>query len=194
MLIKFESACLPLQPQLFARAMQLTRERNTAQDLVQDTLLRALTFWADFRIEEGEDPIDRAGAWLQKIMMTVFLSGCRRRSRDAEVMSEHIGEVLALTCGGVDPDVQPVRQNRVDGSNAESTTEVPARREPVRRMSAAVARAIGQLPADFAEAVTRVYFEGQTPTEAVRELGVPADTVRTRLLRARRQIATALAA
>jgi len=68
-----------LRPELFARALRLTRSRSRADDLVQDTMLRALRF--EHQFQGGSN----LRAWVGRVLTSVFLSGYRseRRARRA---------------------------------------------------------------------------------------------------------------
>jgi RNA polymerase sigma-70 factor (ECF subfamily) len=63
-------------PALEARAIRLARSRPDAEDLVQETVVRALRFESTF--ERGTN----VRAWMQQILQSVFISRCRRRVRE----------------------------------------------------------------------------------------------------------------
>jgi RNA polymerase sigma-70 factor (ECF subfamily) len=63
-------------PSLETRALRLTRSRPDAEDLVQETVLRALRFETTF--EHGTN----LRAWLHQILQSVFISRCRSRTRE----------------------------------------------------------------------------------------------------------------
>lgn len=64
-----------MRADLYARALRLCRNRDDADDLVQETTLRALRFSTTF------EPGSNARAWLFQILFSVFVSDCRRRRR-----------------------------------------------------------------------------------------------------------------
>src|SRR5690606_25958411 len=70
-------ACLP---GLRARALKLCLNRIEAEDLVQDAVVRALRFQAGFT------PGTNLRAWSQQILFSVFISRCRRRSREQQAL------------------------------------------------------------------------------------------------------------
>lgn len=72
-------ACLP---QLFPRALHLARHPDSARDLVQDTMLRALRF------EDTFMPGSNMRAWLSQVLYSVFVSQCRRRRRERVVTDD----------------------------------------------------------------------------------------------------------
>ena len=67
-------------PVLEARALRLTRSRPDAEDLVQETVLRALRFEGTF--QRGTN----LRAWMQQILQSVFISRCRRRARERRAL------------------------------------------------------------------------------------------------------------
>src|SRR5215213_4943114 len=72
------AAMLALLPSLRAFALSLTNAREIADDLVQDTLVRALA-----KIDQFE-PGTNIGAWLFTILRNIFYSQCRRTKREIE--------------------------------------------------------------------------------------------------------------
>jgi RNA polymerase sigma-70 factor (ECF subfamily) len=67
-------------PALEARALRLARSRCDAQDLVQETVVRALRFEQTF--QRGTN----VRAWMQQILQSVFISRCRRRARERRAL------------------------------------------------------------------------------------------------------------
>jgi RNA polymerase sigma-70 factor (ECF subfamily) len=63
-------------PELYARGLRLTRSSAAAQDLVQDTVERALRF------ESQYEPGSNLRAWLHQILSSIFITHCRRHRRD----------------------------------------------------------------------------------------------------------------
>lgn len=64
---------------LYNRALQLTREPNEAEDLVQETFLKAFRFF--FRFKTGN-----IKAWLFKIMQNIFINNYRKKKKEPEVL------------------------------------------------------------------------------------------------------------
>src|SRR5262245_3158208 len=71
----FELACLPHQAEMYGIAMRICRDPDTAQDLVQETLLRAMCAWSSFQ------PGSNLRAWLFRILTNAFINGYRKRRR-----------------------------------------------------------------------------------------------------------------
>lgn len=78
----FESAVLPHRESLMRFALHLTHDTADAQDLVQDTFLRAYTRFHQLRTQ------DATLAWLRCILRSIFLHKIQRKRRDSEGTSE----------------------------------------------------------------------------------------------------------
>src|SRR5438128_392251 len=63
-------------PDLYHRALRLARNDAVAQDVLQDTFERALRF------EDQYEPNSNLRAWLQRILLSVFVTRCRRMHRE----------------------------------------------------------------------------------------------------------------
>src|SRR5260221_4648061 len=67
-------------PDLYARALRLSRNEAVARDVLQDTFERALRF-------EGQyEPNSNLRAWLQRILLSVFVNRCRRLRRERRAL------------------------------------------------------------------------------------------------------------
>jgi RNA polymerase sigma-70 factor (ECF subfamily) len=166
----FESKTLPHIEAVARFALSLTRDRADADDLVQETYLRALRGWSTFRA--GGD----ARPWLFTICRNAFLRLRRRREvfiesedGDLDAMPAVIGHVQAMHDGLGDlfelVDVRP-----------------------------AIERAIDNLPEPHHTVLILVDLENNSYEEAAAILDVPIGTVRSRLFRARRMIQETLLA
>ncbi len=96
----FRAQLQDVTPQLFPRALQLTRHPERARDLVQDTLLRALRFEATFT------PGSNLRAWLAQVMYSVFVSQCRRRGRERALLTALGGDPCFWTQASTGPVVE----------------------------------------------------------------------------------------
>jgi RNA polymerase sigma-70 factor (ECF subfamily) len=72
-----------LLPQLRLRALKLCRSRDLADELLQETALRALSFEGSYRADTN------LKAWLHQILFSVFVTRCRRRRRSNRFTVEH---------------------------------------------------------------------------------------------------------
>jgi RNA polymerase sigma-70 factor, ECF subfamily len=70
-----------LTPELFGRALRMSRSPATAEDLVQDTVERAMRFEAHYQ------PGTNLRAWVYQILFSVFVTRCRRARRERNAMS-----------------------------------------------------------------------------------------------------------
>jgi RNA polymerase sigma-70 factor, ECF subfamily len=90
-----------LLPGLNARALALCKRKSEANDLVQDTVLRALCF------ESGYERDTNLRGWLQQILFSVFITRCRKSTRERRAL-----DTLACDpCAWVLPDAPPLRQS-----------------------------------------------------------------------------------
>lgn len=151
-----------LLPSLHARAFALCKRKSDASDLVQDTLLRALCF------ESGYERETNLRAWLQQILFSVFITRCRKSTRERRALEALVGDPCAWT--------QP---------------EAPAADQ--QSLTRPVSRALAALPTQFSAVVRLVDLEERSYKDAAVELSVPVGTVMSRLFRGRRLLAEALA-
>ena len=149
---------------LYRVAVKLTRDPVEAEDLVQDTLLRAYRALDRF---DGRHP----RAWLLTILRHTHLN--RVRQRRPALLSD--GESAA-------------RLLEEAGPAAPSSEEVAL----FGRFEPAVAQALAELPPDFRAVIELVDIQGLSYAQAAASLGVPKGTVMSRLHRGRRRIRTAL--
>ena len=87
---RFESEALPYRDQLYPVAVRMTRGREDAEDLVQETMAKA---WAAFR---NFEPGTNLRAWLYRIMTNTFISGYRRRERAPVLMQDDLVDRMSL--------------------------------------------------------------------------------------------------
>lgn len=160
----FEQEALPHLEALHAVALRLTRNGRDAEDLVQDTVLRAYRFF--HRFEAGTN----CKAWLFKILHNAFINKYRRRVREREVTG-------AIEAEGLAPAI--------------SSDALDAARDPERAildgvLSDDVRRALDALPEDFRLAVILCDLEDLSYKEIAEVMDCPVGTVMSRLHRARR--------
>ncbi len=151
---------------LYGAALRLTRNRADAEDLVQDTYLKAFKSSASFK------PGTNLRAWLFTILHNHFLNDRRRaKTSPVEVDSETADKAAAVV---------PAQQE-----TAEDTL--------VRRAADAEVRAaLDALPEQFREAVWLRDVEGFSYVEIAGMLAVPVGTVMSRISRGRRLLARTL--
>ncbi len=87
--VDFRAQLGKLLPELYGRALRLCRSPAKADDLLQDTMLRALRFESTFRVGSN------LRAWLHQVMYSVFVSGCRRSQREWRTQAEFFSDPSA---------------------------------------------------------------------------------------------------
>lgn len=80
-----------LRRELYAHALRLTRSVSQAEDLVQDTVERALRF------ENRFQPGTNLRAWAHQILVNQFISGCRRHRREGRALAALSSDPCAWT-------------------------------------------------------------------------------------------------
>jgi RNA polymerase sigma-70 factor, ECF subfamily len=166
----FATQCLPHQPELYGVAMRICRDPDTAKDLVQETLLRAMVAWASF------EPGSNLRAWLFRILTNAFINGYRKRRRHQRFATERPGDALTALYGR-DQDCTDDLEDTLYGEE----------------LSDEVQGALGRLGADYRDVVERADLKGQKYKDIADDLNVPIGTVMSRLFRARRVLETELA-
>lgn len=100
----YNATILPLRDRLYARAMTLTGNPSDAEDLVQDTLVRAYRFWHQFT------PGTNAKAWAFTIMRHTFLNACKANGRRSAVHAAAEHEVDRFTGDVASPEALETAQ------------------------------------------------------------------------------------
>lgn len=162
---RFEAEFLPNLPSLLAVASRLTGTRTEAEDLVQDTLLKAYRSRKQYRA--GTNP----RAWLMAILRNTFLNGYRRRNLERRVFDGPDADALAPGWVGA----SSLRAIRDPHSGAlHSLLEAP------------LLSAIDELPAEFKMTVQLADIEELSYREIAESMSCPIGTVMSRLHRGRR--------
>ncbi len=156
----------PLRPDLMRRALFLTRSSAEADDLVQDTLLRAWLYYRSF--ETGTN----LRAWLQRILFTTFINTYRKNKRAAVLLSD---DGLRMA---------------VDRASIERAASAG---NPEEELPDALRSAVDDLPTIFRSVLLHVDLEEASYEEAAKKLGCPVGTIMSRLHRARARMRKSLA-
>jgi len=184
----FEKLCLPCYPELIAYATKRTKSKVKAEDIVQESVARALAAW-DRWVPQG-DPEKYARAWMYRMVSNVFSTAYSR-----EKTFTRITGALASGRGG------------------ESLVDVPVKRLPEADMVVAelhqsdvaehpyfkpddlgdeVREALDRIKPEWADVVKLVYIEGTPAHEVAQILNIAPGTVRSRMARGRLALARIL--
>ena len=165
----FESLALGHINPLYSAALRLTKNDRDAEDLVQDTFLRAFRFFDKF--ERGTN----MKAWLFKILTNTFINRYRRRVKERSVVE---GAARESASNGT-----------AQGFVALDATETSANPEQYlfdRLLSDDVLHAIDGLPIDFRLVVILADLQEFSYKEIAEILDCPVGTVMSRLYRGRK--------
>jgi RNA polymerase sigma-70 factor (ECF subfamily) len=160
----FEREALVWLPHVARFAQALARNAADADDLVQETFLRAYGAWNSY------EPGTSCKSWLFTICRNIYLRDMRRNER---MVSSDDPEVDSMAAAGF---YQRVVQ---DGVHA-MLDDIDLR--------AALKRAIASLPDEYRTAVVMIDVQDRSYAEAAEALEIPIGTVRSRLFRGRRML------
>jgi RNA polymerase sigma-70 factor, ECF subfamily len=168
---RFETLVLPHLDALHYAAMRLTKEQSAAEDLIQETFLRAYRALHQLTQEES------CRAWLMKIMTNVWLNQLQKRHREG----------LAL-------DVYELDLSHEDAAvwRHQSMPEAPERAVSRKQFCEDLDEALQRLPEPFRIVVMLADVEGLSYKEVADTLQCPIGTVMSRLYRARQLLRKAL--
>ena len=160
--VRFEEDALALADQVYRVARGVSRSKEEAEDLMQETYARAFRSWQSFT------PGTNLRAWLLRILTNLNIDRGRRAQRT--------------------PDSQPLEEgdyflyNRIEAATGETQEE----RVLDRLSQDHVAEALAEVPHDFRDVVVLVDIGDFSYAEAAQILDIPIGTVMSRLHRGRR--------
>ncbi|RMG10610.1 MAG: sigma-70 family RNA polymerase sigma factor [Deltaproteobacteria bacterium] len=169
---EFQQLALPHLDGLYAAALRLTRNERDAEDLVQDTLVRAYRFFD--RFERGTN----IKAWLFKILTNTFINKYRRKTKERTITEG--SERHAVT-------------ERLFSAGVSGRSGDPEHYIFDRLLSDEILKAIDELPVDFRLVVILADVQEFSYKEIAEIVGCPVGTVMSRLFRGRRLLQKKLA-
>jgi RNA polymerase sigma factor (sigma-70 family) len=156
----FEELAMPLFDSLYNFASWLVHNKTNAEDLVQETYLKALRSFASFQ------PGTNFRAWMFRILRNTFLSSRSTLDRRMTVEIDSEDDVPALAATSATPESLLIERSRKN----------------------AVQNAIEQLPIIFREVILLCDVEDASYQEIAEILSIPMGTVMSRLARARKAV------
>jgi RNA polymerase sigma factor (sigma-70 family) len=161
---EFEALAMPIVNSAYNLARWLARNDHDAEDLVQETYLKAFRSFASFQ------PGTNFRAWIFRILRNTFLSSCPVRERQLMVELESEEQVFPAFANCTTPESLLIDSSRI----------------------AAIRDAIQQLPTIYREVILLCDVEDAAYKEIAEILSIPIGTVMSRLARARRMVRDAL--
>jgi RNA polymerase sigma-70 factor (ECF subfamily) len=163
---RFEAEALPLLQGLYSAAFRLTRNASDAEDLVQETFLRAYRGFHQF------EPGTNLKAWLYRILTNTFINSYRKKQREPQTDSLDETEDWYLYSRMAERGTEPSAETSVIESLPDEDVQ----------------DALSSLPEQFRIAVLLADVEGFSYKEIAEITGVPIGTVMSRLHRGRKAL------
>jgi RNA polymerase sigma-70 factor (ECF subfamily) len=162
---RFERDVIPQLSQLYPAALRMTRNPTDAEDLVQETSVKAYAAFHQFR------PGTNLRAWLNRILTTTFINVYRKRKREPQQALGGDLQEWQMSADRLSPPVPSAEAEALD-----------------RTTDSDLLRALRGLPNEFRVAVYLADIEGYPYREIAEIMGTPVGTVMSRLHRGRRKI------
>ena len=169
----FEAGVIAQLDSLYRTALRLTRNQQEAEDLVQETMLKA------FRFSKSYQPGTNLRAWLFRILNTSAINRYRKQATHPTPATLPDGEEFYL-------------YNRIRDLNGQELTTAAEDEVLSKYLDDDVYKALNDLPINFRMPVILADIEGMSYKEIAEALQIPIGTVMSRISRARRQLQQSL--
>ncbi|UCC78839.1 MAG: sigma-70 family RNA polymerase sigma factor [Candidatus Zixiibacteriota bacterium] len=175
---RFERLFIPLMDRLYNLALRITRNPDDAEDLVQETYLKAYRFFDNYRINTN------AKAWIMTIMINTFRTRYRKSQKTPAIVNYEAVENF-LPAHTHDPVKRPA--NRSEARDMENITEYMR-----SVVSDDIIKALEAVPIQFRMPVLLSDAEQFNYQEISEILGINIGTVKSRIFRGRRLLKKSL--
>ena len=169
---RFEDTALQYMDSLYTSAIHFTKNTEEAEDLVQDTYLRAFRFFDKF--EEGTN----FKAWISRIMTNTFINNYRKKSRTPQQVQLEKVEFF------IKDNVSFSEQNETENVYEEESFD--------KLFDDEVNKALDKLNDNFKQIIVLADVEGLSYKEIAKKADIPLGTVMSRLFRARKMLQKSL--
>mgnify|MGYP000999680559 FL=1 len=167
----FEQQALPLLDQLYGGALRLTRNPADAEDLVQETYIKAFQAFDSFT--QGTN----LKAWMYRIMTNLYITNYRKaQRRPTQTSAEEITDYQLLSSASHE-------SQGLESAEVEALKKLP---------TSEISEALNALSEDYRMVVYYADVEGLAYKEIAEIMGVPLGTVMSRLHRGRKKLREAL--
>jgi len=165
--IEFQQEALQHSDAVYRMALRMTKNKSDAEDLVQETFLKAYRFWNSF--EKGSN----CRAWLFKILTNLFITSYHRKTKEKQQFTYD------------DVESHYLYNQLEDGGNKQQLGD-PEQLLFNQLLDDDVKKAIEELPEDFRIVVVLSFLEGFSYQEIADIVGIQLGTVKSRLHRGRK--------
>ncbi|MCQ4607004.1 sigma-70 family RNA polymerase sigma factor [Corynebacterium pseudogenitalium] len=164
---RFTEEAMPLLDQLYGGALRMTRNPQDAEDLVQETFLKAYNAFDSFK------PGTNLKAWMYRIMTNTYINSYRKKKRrPLETSAEDVTDHQLYTTSSHD-------STGLESAEVEALKVMPNSR---------ISEALNALNEDYRMVVYYADVEGMAYKEIAEVMDIPLGTVMSRLHRGRKQL------
>ena len=168
---RFEADALPYMDQLYSAALRMTRNPADAEDLVQETFVKAFSAFHQFK------PGTNLKAWLYRILTNTYINSYRKKQRQPQQVTDEVEDWQVAAA-------ESHTASGLKSAEMEALEHLP---------DSDVKDALAKLPDDFRYAVYLADVEGFPYKEIAEIMDTPIGTVMSRLHRGRRMLRDLLA-